>query len=215
MLHRPLKYKHILYAFLFAITPMFAQSKQDPEAKKLLDQLSEKTKSYTNLYIDFNLSFDNDEENIHQTNEGSLLTEGEKYILHILGRKIISDGKTNWTILEDDEEVQISEISEDDEMNLTRMLTIYEEGFDYQMGEKTGQNQTVKLYPQDKTSSVHQILLTIDLDKMQVVGLVEMGKNGTNTSYIIKNMRSNFEIETSFAFDKDEYSDFYISDLRN
>ena len=120
MLHKSIKFTYLLFIFVFAITPVFAQNKQDPAAKKLLDQLSEKTKSYKNLYIDFKLSFDNDEENIHQVNEGNLLTQHEMYILNILGRKIISDGKTIWTILTEDEEVQISDVSEDDEMNFTQ-----------------------------------------------------------------------------------------------
>lgn len=214
MTNRSTSFRYFLYIFVFAITPLFAQNKQDPAAKKLLDQLSEKTKSYENLYIDFKLSFDNDEENIHQINEGSLLTQDEMYILNILGRKIISDGKTNWTILTEDEEVQISEVSEDDEMNLTRMLTIYEEGFDYQMGEKIGRTQNIKLYPQDKESAVHQILLTIDLDKMQIISLVEMGKNGTNTSYTIENFRSDFDKKTTFSFNEKDYPDFDIIDMR-
>lgn len=214
MFKRQLKLRNILYLLFVAITPLFAQDKQDPAAKKLLDQLSEKTKSYNNLYIDFNLSFDNEEENIHQVNEGSLIAFGEKYVLKILGRKLISDGETNWTILEEDEEVQISEVSDDEEVNLTRMLTIYEEGFDYQMGDKIAQTQTIKLYPQDADSGVHQILLTIDLDKMQIISLIEMGKNGTNTSYTIKNFRSNFELETDFSFDETKYPEFEIVDLR-
>ena len=214
MLHKSIKFTYLLFIFVFAITPVFAQNKQDPAAKKLLDQLSEKTKSYKNLYIDFKLSFDNDEENIHQVNEGNLLTQHEMYILNILGRKIISDGKTIWTILTEDEEVQISDVSEDDEMNFTRMLTIYEKGFDYQMGEKVDRTQNIKLFPQDKESAVHQILLTIDLDKMQIVSLVEMGKNGTNTSYTINNFRSDFDKETQFSFNESEYPDFDVIDMR-
>ena len=210
----PQQIKHTLYLLLAAVMPVFAQNQQDSEAKKLLDQLSEKTKSYQSIYIEFESAFDNVEENIHQSTSGTLMTSGNKFILEIPGTKVISDGTTNWTIQEEVEEVLISDVSEEGAINLTQMLSIYEEGYDFQMGEKKENLQSIKLYPQDKDSEVHQILLTLDVEKMQIVSIVEMVKNGTLTSYQIKNFRTNFNKEVSFSFDPKQYPDFYIEDMR-
>ena len=89
---------------LFIYTMSFGQ---DSKAKALLDEVSQKAKSYDNISIDFKYVLDNAAENIKQETRGDVVMQGDKYRLNILGATRIYDGKTLYSISPDDEEVTI------------------------------------------------------------------------------------------------------------
>ena len=67
--------------------------------------------------------------------------------------------------MEEDEEIQISEIDLDDENTVTpsNFLKMYEEGFIYQMKEISGKLQTIELLPENIDNVDYiKILLIID-----------------------------------------------------
>ena len=97
-----------IYAFSFG---------QDTKAKTLLDEVSQKAKSYENISIDFKYVLDNSAENIKQETRGDVVMQGNKYRLNILGATRIFDGNTLYSISPDDEEVTISsDVSNEDLM---------------------------------------------------------------------------------------------------
>ena len=125
----------------------FAQISNDPAAKILLDEVSAATDAHEAIYISFDYNLNNKAENIQENTAGELTLKKNQYTLSFMGINQISDGENVWTIMEDDEEIQISEIDLDDENTLTpsNLLKMYEEGFIYQMKEKNGKQQTIEL----------------------------------------------------------------------
>ena len=106
------------------------------DAKTLLNEVSQKVKSYENISIDFKYILHNASENIKQETRGDVVMEGEKYKLNILGITRIFDGNTLYSISPEDEEVTISsENAEDEDNSITpsKMLSFYEDGFTYTM----------------------------------------------------------------------------------
>ncbi len=209
--------KKVLVLFLLATSTIFAQ---DNEAKKLLDDVSLKAKSYTNISIDFKYVLENSEENIKQETKGSVVMEGEKYLLNILGITRIYDGKNIYSISSEDEEVTISKGSDQDESTITpsKMLTFYKEGFTYKMdiiqnvsGRKI---QYVKLTPIDSNSEIKNVLLGIDIKTKHIYRLIETGKNSTKTTLTVNSFKTNETLSKSlFTFDKNKYKDYYINKL--
>ena len=55
----------------------------------------------------------NKEAGINESMSGYGSMKGDKYLINVSGQELISDGKTLWTHLIDDEEVMISEVTED------------------------------------------------------------------------------------------------------
>ena len=49
---------------------------QDKKAKELLDQVTAKVKSYSNIVIDFKYSLNNSKENINQESKGNVTMQG-------------------------------------------------------------------------------------------------------------------------------------------
>lgn len=208
--------------FVLAIVLLsFSTFAQETEkAKTLLNEVNAKVKSYNNISIDFKYVLKNTSENINQETRGDVIIEGEKYLLNILGVTRIYDGKTLYTISPEDEEVTISKNNTEDVNTITpsKMLSFYQNGYDYTMdivqnigGRKI---QYVKLTPTDKNSEIKQVLLGIDAQSKHIYNLIEVGKNGTQTTLTINSFKTNEPIsKTLFTFDANKYQGYYINKL--
>ncbi|MDO6597275.1 outer membrane lipoprotein carrier protein LolA [Oceanihabitans sp. 2_MG-2023] len=204
-----------IFTILLSITS-FAQN----EAKTLLDEVSQKVKSYDNIAIDFKYMLHNTAENIKQETRGDVVMQGEKFKLNILGITRIYNGKTLYSISPEDEQVTISSESMDDEGSITpsKMLSFYEDGFTYVMdivqnvqGRKI---QYVKLTPIDSNSEIKSVLLGIDAQTKHIYNLIETGKNGTKTTLTVNSFKTNETIsKTLFTFDESKFKDYYIEKL--
>lgn len=190
------------------------------KAEALLQEVSSKIKTYKNISIDFKYALNNQSENISQETRGSVVLEGDKYILNILGATRIFDGKTLYTISPDDEEVTISSDNSEDEDTITpnKMLSFYTDGYSYAMdivqnisGRKI---QYVKLSPIYSNSDISYILLGIDANTKHIYNLIEIGKNGTRTTLTVNSLKTNEALPKSlFSFDKEKYKGFFINKI--
>ncbi len=195
----------------------FAQSN---EAKQLLNEVSEKVKSYDNISIDFKYVLDNSEENIKQETRGDVVMEGDKFVLNILGTTRLFNGKTFYTISPEDEEVTISNEDFNDENTITpsKMLSFYEDGYTYKMdiilNVKGRKVQYIKLTPISSDTEIKEILLGIDAQTKHIYNLIEIGINGTKTTLTVNSFKTNEQLsKTLFTFDESKYKDYYINKL--
>ena len=125
--------KFIQITFILLIS--FAVQAQDKKAKSLLDQVTAKVKSYNNIVIDFKYSLNNSQENINQDSKGNVTLKGNQYVLNFMGMTKIYDGKKTYTIVPEDEEINISTVNENDDSAVTpsKMLTFFNKGYKYSM----------------------------------------------------------------------------------
>ena len=77
---------------------MLSYSQGDSEAELLLNKVSENIKNYDNIYINYAYTLQNIEEDISQTNNGSFVTENDKWRFEMLGVKRIFDGNKLYSI---------------------------------------------------------------------------------------------------------------------
>ena len=207
----------LILAFITLGFTGFAQN--DSKAETLLNEVSNKIKSYKNISIDFKYELNNvNEENMSQETRGDVVIEGEKYKLNILGVTRIFDGKTLYTISPEDEEVTISSDNSDDESTISpsEMLSFYEDGYTYKMdivqNVKGRKIQYVKLSPMDTNSEIKHVLLGIDATTKHIYNLIEVGKNGTKTTLTVNSFQTDQPIsKTLFTFDESKYADYYIN----
>lgn len=209
--------KRILFVFIL-LSSFIAKAQED--SKALLQEVSEKVKSYDNISIDFKYVLHNATENVNQETRGDVVMAGEKYLLNILGITRVYDGETLYSISPEDEQVTISKENMDDDGSITpsKMLSFYEEGFIYEMdiiqnvrGRKI---QYVKLIPIDSNSEINNVLLGIDAQTKHIYNLIETGKNGTKTTLTVNSFKTNEPLsKTLFTFDESKYEDYYIERL--
>jgi outer membrane lipoprotein-sorting protein len=208
----------LLAIALFSMT--FAQS--DPAAKKLLDEVSKQTKSYTSIKLAFSYSIENKQQNLPTKKEkGSLILSGNKYNISLMGINQISDGVNIWRIMPEDEVIETSKVSDDEEggSNPAELLTMYEKGFRFQMiGKGSFESKAVtqiKLIPENpKSASFTHIEVGVDEAKKQIVYVREFGKNGTNTTYSITTFETNLTLgPKTFKVSPADYPGYEIVDV--
>ena len=195
----------------------YAQISNDPAAKTLLDEVSAATDAHEAIYISFEYNLNNKSEDIQENTAGELTLKKNQYRLTFMGINQISDGENIWTIIEDDQEIQISEIDLDDENTLTpsNLLKMYEEGFIYQMKERNGKLQTIELLPENADNVDYiKIHLTIDTQLKQIKKLKQFGNNQTESEYVIKQFLPTTIDNNSFILNSSDFPEFEIIDLR-
>ncbi|APA00776.1 LolA family protein [Flavobacterium commune] len=210
--------KFIQIAFILLIC--FSVQAQDKKAKTLLDQVTAKVKSYNNIVIDFKYSLNNSKENINQDSKGNVTLKGNQYVLNFMGMTKIFDGKKTYTIVPEDEEINISTVNEKDDSAVTpsKMLTFFNSGYKYSMdilqnvrGRKI---QYVKLIPTNPKDQRKEILLGIDVQTKHIYNLIETGKKGTKTTLTVNSFKTNQPLsKNQFTFVASKYPNYYINKL--
>jgi outer membrane lipoprotein-sorting protein len=211
-------FKKLLFFTLFVLT--CTSQAQDKKAKALLDEVSAKIKSHSSIVIDFKYSLSNSKENINQDSKGTVILKDNQYVLTFMGVTKIFDGKKNYTIIPEDEEITISKIDENDNGAVTpsKMLTFFNSGYKYSLTESTiikGRNiQFVKLVPISSKDQRKEILLGIDMKTKNIYNIVEMGRKGTKTTLTVNSFKTNQPLsKNQFTFVKSKYPNYYINTL--
>ncbi len=209
------KYLVIIITLISSIS--FSQN--SAKAKQYLEEVSTNVKSYKNISIDFKYSLKNETENIEQNTKGNVYLKGENYLLNLMGVTRLHDGKKSYTINSEDEEITITNASEEDSDAITpsKMLTFYKEGYTYAWDKKLpikGRSiQYIKLTPIDSNSEIKYVLLGIDTNTKNIYNLIENGKNGTVTTLTVNSFKTNQPLsESLFTFDRSKYKDYYFNE---
>lgn len=210
--------KFLIITVCFISTLSIAQS--EPKAEKLAMEVLENVKSYENITIDFTYTLENVAESIKEETRGEVFVMGDKYRLNLMGNTQIYDGEKLYTIIPEDEEINFSRLTEEDDKTITpsKMLTFFEDGYIYKWDIEQNQRgrsiQYIKLIPIDSDAEYDNILLGIDKHTKNINNLIYSMNNGTRTEIRISNFKPNQPLsENVFKFDKSKYPDYYINDL--
>ena len=186
----------------------------DMVAKSTLDKASATMRAYENISMDFDYVLDNKAEDVKQEMSGDVLLEGEKYMVNLFGSTQIFDGSKTYTIIPENEEVNVNEadVDEDNSFTPSKFYSFYESGYSYEMDELKQVNgkkvQFVRLTPIDTNSEISSILVGIDTKSNHIYQIIEIGTNQTRTILTAKNIKTNQHIDVSvFAFDEKKYED--------
>lgn len=192
----------------------FCEAQNDPAAKDILDKVSSTMSGYDNLSMDFDYVLDNQAEDVKQEMAGDVVLAGDKYVVNLFGTQQIFDGSTTYTIIPENEEVNISgaDIDEENAFTPSKFYSFYKSGYTFKMGESKSVNgkgiQFVELTPIDSESEVSVILVGIDKKTNHIYQIIEIGTNETRTILTASNIKTNQNIdENMFVFDEGKYEE--------
>ncbi len=196
----------------FTIGMVFSQN--GVSAKKLLDGVSNKMSSYNNVFVDFDYVLDNKSEDVQQEMSGDVVMQGDKYVVNLFGSTQIFDGSKTYTIIPENEEVNISDadIDSDNTFTPSKFYSFYKNGYTYFLDEIKKVNgkqiQFVKLIPIDSNSEIDSILVGIDLRTEHIYQIIEIGKNKTQTILTAKEIKIDQNLDSSmFRFNEKKYTE--------
>jgi len=191
---------------------------RDTKAEQLLNDLSNKTKSYTSIRAEFTYSMENAKAGVSEEKSGTLLVSGERYRMNAAGQLVICDGTTIWTYFKDANEVQINSTSgNDDVLTPNKLLSSYLENYKPKIIKNKGQTvstESVELIP-SKPKNFTKAILTLDKAKMQIVSFMLFEKNGNIFTYKITKFQTNLAVSASdFTFDPAKFPGVEVNDMR-
>ena len=188
---------------------------QDDKANDILKQLSENTRSYETMDVDFDFNFVNLSQDINEAQKGNIKIHKNKFRLNLNQQLIISDDSTQWIFLKESNELQIMEYdSEDDMLSPNKLFTIYEKGYKSNYVETTESNHVIDLFPIE-SNEFKNIQIQVDINKIQLKKIILFVINGGSFSYVITRFETNNDLASElFKFNVEDYNDVEIIDLR-
>ncbi len=208
-------FKHILLGLSILISG--AAMAQD--ANVILDELSKKVKSYSAMYVEYDMQLNDEKAGGAIANEsGKAWMKGDMFKIFTPDFNIYTDGKAVWAFVKGENMCTINDFAELEEekgMNPSDLFTIWETGYKNEYkGKKDGLTQ-INLYPTDAENSFHTIELYIDEGAKQIKKAVMKSRDGQEMVYTITKFSENPAVNASdFTFNKADYPGVVMDDQR-
>ena len=214
----------ILIVTLAAVFSGAAQSSagsNDPAAKRILDAVSSKFRSFKAVLSTFTLKIEDAKGKVLGQKKGTVSMKGSKYRVNITGQDIFCDGKNIWTYEKAANEVTITTLDPSANTITPQKLftNFYDEDFLYKLnGEKkqgTKILQEIEMTPVDKTKAFHKVYLLVDKKNQTIYSTKVLEKNGNKYSYTVNSLNGKASLaDNVFVFDKKKYPGVEEVDLR-
>jgi len=200
---------------------LFAQTRNDPDAKKILDAVSAKFKSYKAVQASFTYKVENADGKTISSKKGTVFMKGTKYRVSFVGQEIFCDGNNVWTYDKASNEVTITKLDvSSNTLTPQKLFTnFYDKDFLYKLnGEKKVGGRTmqeIEMTPNDKTKTFHKVYLMIDKNAKTIYSTKVLEKAGNRYSYAVNTLNGNANVaDSKFVFNKKDYPGVEEVDLR-
>ena len=212
-----------IFTFLFAIFSLFVINAQtgSQDAKKILDAVSAKFKSFKTVNSTFTYKVENAAGKALSTKKGTVTMKGTKYRISFSGQEVFCDGKTVWSYDKAANEVTISNLdASGGTITPQKLFTdFYDKDFTYFLkGEKKEAGKTlqeIEMTPTDKNKPFSKVNVLVDKTAKTIYSTRVTEKTGSKYSYTVNTLKSNATVpDTQFNFDKKKYPGVEEVDLR-
>lgn len=197
-------------------------AKSDPDAKKLLDQVSAQFKSYQTVKAAFTLTIENADGKVDGKKTGTVSMKGTKYRISLQGQDIYCDGSTTWSYDKSSNEVKIDKVDPTAHAITpqTLLTNFYDKDYLYKLNGTVPVNgksaQEIELTPFDKTKPFFKVLVYVSKVTKNIVSTKVFQKNGTHFTYTLNTFTPNSPTvkDEDFVFDQKKYPGVDVVDLR-
>ncbi|GHT74516.1 membrane protein [Bacteroidia bacterium] len=210
----------IIATFCFSPSVLFAQ--KDAKAKGFLDKSSDTFARSGALSVVFTMNIKDIQNEVSQAFDGTIDVKDKKFHIDTPDMETWFDGKTQWVLQKEWDEVNITEPNalEVQALNPTTIFSIYKKGCNYSYkGEKIDAKgrkvQEVELIPQAKNSEITKIVMQISSTDFMPAKIHLFYKNKIENIIHINNYQKNTGLtDKKFVFDKKDHPNAEIIDLR-
>ena len=158
--------KKLFFILALLLTTGSMQAQKQKEARRVLDATASAFEKGGGIQANFKAESFIDG-NLQGSTNGEMRVDGEKFCLSTDETITWFDGKTQWSYVKPNDEVNISTPTEEEQQNINpyAFVNIYKKGYNYSMRETTLRGKAcyeVTLIAQDKKSSLPTIILDIE-----------------------------------------------------
>lgn len=212
--------RKLIFGMLAFLSVNIALAQYDQQAKAVLDAMSAKYKAIPSFKATIDYTMVNEADGVNDTFKGTIAVKGDMYSLNMGGQEVINNGKTVWTYLPDDNEVNIdNHNAEAGDITPSTIYTIYQKGYKYIMLTPSTVNgkkyDVIDLISDNKDAQFYKIRLEIAQGDKTLGKFTMYDNEGSEYSYTISNFNSSVNLkDTDFEFDLSKHKDVEVIDLR-
>ena len=197
------------FVLLFVAQVVSAQNNADAIIRLMVNQM----KSHKNVEMTYKYLFNvNGQTTDAQQGKGWL--QGEAYKVEMVEQQMISDGKTIWTYLVDDEEVMVSDAKKGTDNTPLKLLTSLDENYAATLTGMDAQgNATIELA--NPKGQYRRVTLRVNASKLTINSLDVYMEDGAKLLVTMDEMKYDQELdEKFFTFDAKKYPNVDVIDMR-
>jgi outer membrane lipoprotein-sorting protein len=206
-----MKTKNIIASLvlLFAAQALTAQNNAEAIVRLLVDQM----KSHKNVEMSYKYQVDLEGQTT-EDQQGKAWLQGEAYKVEMVEQQIISDGKTIWTYLVDDEEVMVSNATEGTDNTPLKLLTSLDQSYVATLTQIDPKgNTTIELA--NPKGKYRRITLRANASKLAIIGLDVYAEDGTKLIVTVDEMKFDQKLSDDFfTFDAKAHPKVDVIDMR-
>ncbi|MEP6844700.1 MAG: outer membrane lipoprotein carrier protein LolA [Panacibacter sp.] len=194
---------YLLLLVLVGISGLL-NAQNDPNAKKVLDEVSAKLKTLKGVTANFSYTTKDRNKALKGSAKGIINIKGQKYYLKQGTTEIFSDGSKVWNF-NGDGEVTVAEIDNEDNKMLTpqKLLSnFYDQDFTYKLVSSAGTSHEIVMYPTDKRKNFKQVTVYVDKSKKMILKAKVIDKSDNIIEFSLTNVNTTAALaDSKFIFD--------------
>ena len=195
---------------LFATQAITAQNNAEALIRLVVDQL----KSHKNVEMVFNYQISPDGKNLGESEKGHAWLQGEAYKIEMANQQTISDGKTIWSYLIEDEEVMVSNATDGTDNTPLKLLTSLDESYVATLTGIDAQGlATIELA--NPKGQYKRVTLKINTKKVELKNADIYMEDGSKVVVNVEEMKFDQQLDDKFfTFDTKKHPKVDVIDMR-
>jgi outer membrane lipoprotein-sorting protein len=166
-------------------------AQNDPNAKKVLDAVSAKVKSFKGVSANFTIKSFSSKGKDNGAKTGTIAIKGQKYQLKQGKNEIICDGVNIYNF--DGNKTITKSLLEESNQTLSPqnlLSNFYDKDFNYKLVSSAGKLNEIELTPIDKRKSFQKVNIFIDKSKSMITKARVLDKSNNTVEFILSNLNT-------------------------
>lgn len=195
---------------LFAAQAVMAQNNAETLIQVMVNQL----KSHKNVEMDFNYQVSPDGKTFTVAENGKAWLQGQAYKIEMADQQTISDGKSIWSYLIEDEEVMVSNATDGADNTPLKLLTSLDQSYVATLtGMDTQGIATIELA--NPKGQYKRVTLRLDTKKISLMNADIYMEDGSKLIINVDKMKFDQELDDKFfTFDAKKHPNVDVIDMR-
>lgn len=207
-----MKTKNIIVCLflLFVAQAVSAQNNAEKIIRVMVDQM----RSHKNVEMVFNYQISPDGKTLGESEKGHAWLQGEAYKIEMTDQQTISDGKTIWSYLIDDEEVMVSNASEGTDNTPLKLLTSLDESYVATLSGIDAKGiATIELA--NPKGQYKRVTMKVDTKKTELKSADIYLEDGNKFIIKVEEMKYDQKLDNKFfTFEEDKHPEVDVIDMR-
>ena len=193
---------------LMLVAAMIATSSFAQSAKFVLDKAAATVTASSGVKANFRMT------TTTGNTSGTIAIKGKKFFATTPQAKVWFDGKTQWTYLKNNDEVNISNPTEAQlqAINPYNFITLYKRGYTYTMN-TAGTNYVVHLTADNANKKIKELFITVNKKSYEPMQ-IKMLQGKKWTTFDITSIKKQNIADSQFRFNSADFPKAEIIDLR-